>query len=158
MVRRPRMQAQLHIQAESHLINMVIQDNHIPNFSLIIKPHKLHHGYLQAAQAFAVWTYILSTDSSCFISAIINKVTGNTLEYHQLIKLPKYQDICTHSFANELGRLFQGICKNKGTKTCFFIKKLDILKGSTYTYGRIVCNYCPQKNEPHRTCLTIGGN
>ncbi len=41
----PTDQAQLCTCAESHLINMVIQDNHLPNFSLIIKPHKLHHGY-----------------------------------------------------------------------------------------------------------------
>ncbi len=64
----------------------------------------------------------------------------------------------TPSFANELGRLFQSICKHKGTNTCFFIKKLDVPKGCTYTYGRIVCNYCPQKDEPHRTWLTLGGN
>jgi hypothetical protein len=35
---------------------MVVQDNHIPNFSLVIKPYKLYHGYLQAAQALAVRT------------------------------------------------------------------------------------------------------
>jgi hypothetical protein len=54
MVRRLQTQAQLHTQVESHLINMVIQDDLIPNFSLVIKPHKLHHGYSQAAQALAV--------------------------------------------------------------------------------------------------------
>jgi hypothetical protein len=27
-----------------------------------------------------------------------------------------------------------------------------------YTYGRIVCNYCPWKDKPHRTWLTVGGN
>jgi hypothetical protein len=69
---------------------MVIQDNLIPNFSLFIKPHKLHHGYLQAAQALVVQTFILGTDSSCFIGPIIDKYTGNTLEYCQLIKIPKY--------------------------------------------------------------------
>jgi hypothetical protein len=26
------------------------------------------------------------------------------------------------------------------------------------TYGRICCNYCPQKDEPHRTRLTVGSN
>jgi hypothetical protein len=53
-VRCPRTQAQLCTQAEFHLINMVIKDNLIPNFSLNIKPHTLHHSYLQAAQALAV--------------------------------------------------------------------------------------------------------
>jgi hypothetical protein len=132
MVRRPWTQAQLHSQAESHLINMIIQDDHIPNFSLIIKPHKLHHGYSQAAQALAVRTYILGTDTSCFNGAIIDKDTDDTLKYCKLIKIPKYQDIIwTHSFANELGRLFQGIHEQKGANTCFFIKKSDVPKGRT---------------------------
>jgi hypothetical protein len=67
----------------------------MPNCSLAIKPHKLHRGYSQAAQALVVQTYILGTDSSCFIGTIINKDTGNTLEYHQLIKIAKYWDIWT---------------------------------------------------------------
>jgi hypothetical protein len=136
---------------------MVIQVNLIANFSLNIKPHNLHHGYAQAAQALAVWTYILCAISSCFIGAIIDKDTGDTLEYCQLIKIPKYQDIWTQSFANELGRLFQGIRKHKGTNTCFFTKKLDVSKGCMYTYGCIVCNYHPHKDKPHRTWLTMGG-
>ncbi len=61
-------------------------------------------------------------------------------------------------FANELGWLFQGVCKHKGANTCFFIKNLYVPKGCTYTYGRIVCNYQPQKDEPHRAHLTMGGD
>jgi hypothetical protein len=101
--------------------------------------------------------YVLGTDSCCFIGTIINKDTGDTIEYCHLIKIPNYQDIWTHSFANELGSLFQDIHEHKGTNTFFFIKKLDVPKGRTYMYGRIVCNYCPQKNEPHRTWLRVGG-
>jgi hypothetical protein len=26
------------------------------------------------------------------------------------------------------------------------------------TYGRIVCNYCPEKKDPHHTRITMGGN
>jgi hypothetical protein len=26
------------------------------------------------------------------------------------------------------------------------------------TYGRIVCNYCPKKNDPHRMRIMMGGN
>jgi hypothetical protein len=154
----PQTCAQLHNQAEVHLINIVIHDNLMPNCSLTVKPPKLHHGYLQGVQALLVWTYVLGTDSICFISTIINDGTGNTLEYFQLIKIPKYCDIWTGSFANELGQLFQGICKQKGTDTFFFIKKLDVPKGRTYTYGCIVCNYHPQKDKPHRTWLTVGGD
>jgi hypothetical protein len=49
IAKRPRTQAQLRTQVESHLINMVIQDNLMPNCYLTIKPHKLHHGYSHAA-------------------------------------------------------------------------------------------------------------
>jgi hypothetical protein len=130
----------------------------MPNCSLAIKPHKLHHSYSQATQALAVWTYLLGADSTFFISAIIDKETGNTLKYCQLIKIPKYQDIWMRSFANELGQLFQGIREHKGTDTCFFIKKLDVPGRRTYTYGCIVCNYHPQKDESHRTWLTMDGD
>jgi hypothetical protein len=116
---------------------MVSQDDFMPNCSTSIKPHKLHHSYSQAVQAPAVRTYVLGADSSCFISAIIGKETFDPLEYCQLIKIPKYWDIWTCSFANELERLFQGICKHKGTDTCFFIKKSDAPKGRTYTYGQL---------------------
>jgi hypothetical protein len=137
---------------------MLIQDDHLPNFSLVIKPHKLHHSYSQANQALAVQSNILGTDSSCFISAIIDKDTGDKVKYHQRIKIPNYQDLWTRSFANKLGRLFQGISKHKATNTCLFIKKLDVPKGRTYTYGHTVCNYCPQKDKTHRIRLTVGGN
>jgi hypothetical protein len=105
-----------------------------------------------------VQTYVLGTDSTCFIGTIIDKDTGDTLKCCQLIKISKYQGIWRRSFANELWRLFQGIGKHKGTDTCFFIKKSDDLKGRTYTNGLILCNYCPQKDESHRTWLTMGGN
>jgi hypothetical protein len=49
-------------------------------------------------------------------------------------------------------------CEHKGTDTCFFIKKLDVPMGRTFTYACIVCNYRPQKDEPHRIWLTMGGD
>ena len=81
---------------------MVIQDDLMPNCSLAIKPHKLHHGYSQATQAILVQTYVLGTNSTCFIGAIIDDNTGNTLKYQQLIKIPKYWDIWTQSLPMNL--------------------------------------------------------
>ncbi len=57
-----------------------------------------------------------------FIGAVIDDNTGNVLEYRHLIKSEKYKRIWKRSFANELGRLFQGIRDVPGTDTCFFIK------------------------------------
>ena len=62
------------------------------------------------------------------------------------------------SFANELGRLAQGIRDIDGTNNIDFIPYVDVPKDQTVTYGRIVCTYRPQKDEKHRTRLTVGGN
>ena len=62
------------------------------------------------------------------------------------------------SFANELGRLAQGIRDIPGTDTIDFIPFSEVPEGETVTYGRIVCTFRPQKDEPNRTRLTVGGN
>ncbi len=70
----------------------------------------------------------------------------------------KHKRIWVRSFANELGRLFQGIRNVPGTDTCFFIRKSQVPKHKRATYGRIVCNIRLQKEEIHRTRMTAGGN
>jgi hypothetical protein len=64
------------------------------------------------------------------------------------------------SFANELGRLPQGIGTRMltGTNTCFFIPKKQVPTDRTVIYGRIVASIRPQKTETHRTRLTVGGD
>jgi hypothetical protein len=58
----------------------------------------------------------------------------------------------------ECGRLFQGIRDITGTDTCFFIKLTNIPKDIKITYGKIVCDYKPQKQEKERVRLTVGGD
>jgi hypothetical protein len=58
----------------------------------------------------------------------------------------------------QIGWLFQGIQHPKGTDTCFFICKEQILLDKRPSYGCICCNFCPQKEEHHCTRLTVGGN
>ena len=75
--------------------------------------------------------------------------------------MPKYKPIWTRSFSNELGRLAQGVGgRVEGTNTMFFIPKNKVPQDrfKDVTYGRIVVDYRPQKEEPHRTRLTVGGN
>ena len=65
------------------------------------------------------------------------------------------------SFANELGRLAQGIGqREKGTNTIYFIPHSQIPsdRRKDITYGRICVDHRPQKTEPNRTRLTVGGN
>ena len=93
--------------------------------------------------------------------SIIDKDTGEELEYRHLIKREKYKEKAERSFENELGRLAQGVGGHeKGTNTIFFIphKKFPETRQKDVTYGRICVNWRPQKAEPLRTRLTVGGN
>jgi hypothetical protein len=92
-----------------------------------------------------------NTASINFIGAIVNDIMGNILKYRHLIKSNTHKDIWHHSFANKLGRLFQGIRDIKGTDTCFFIAKDKMPWHKQATYGCICCNYHPQKDKPHCT-------
>ena len=61
-----------------------------------------------------------------FANVIIDEDTEKSLEYRYLVKMEKYHDTWTASFANELGRLAQGIHEVPVTNTIFFIPKSDI--------------------------------
>jgi hypothetical protein len=81
------------------------------------------------------------------------------MEYRHLIKSDKHKAAWAHSFANELGRLAQGIAKReKGTNTIFFIphSKIPQDRRRDVTYGRICVDHRPQKKEANRTQLTVG--
>ena len=92
-------------------------------------------------------------------NVVIDPTTGASLEYRNIIKGPT-KDIRKNSFANEIGRLAQGVGTRMpyGTNTIFFIPKKKVPEGRTVTYGRIVAEIIPQKAETHRTKLTVGVN
>jgi hypothetical protein len=57
--------------------------------------------------------------------AVINEETGKSMEYKDLLKDPKYREDWSRAAANEFGRLFNAVGKNKdgtqrvvGTNTC----------------------------------------
>eukprot|EP00957_Ditylum_brightwellii_P077420 5882175-Ditylum_brightwellii.AAC.1 len=62
------------------------------------------------------------------------------------------------SFANELDRLANGVGTRipQGTNTISFTPKSAMPNDKTVTYGCIVCDIHPQKEETHCTCLTCG--
>ena len=83
------------------------------------------------------------------------------MEYRHLIGNPKYREIWGQAYGNELGRLAQGMeGRVKVTNTIFFISKEDLPAAiwKDVTYGRIVVKYCPEKSDPNRFRLTVGGN
>eukprot|EP00804_Cyclotella_cryptica_P006014 CCRYP_000255-RA/>CCRYP_000255-RA protein AED:0.25 eAED:0.25 QI:0/0/0/1/1/1/2/0/796 len=93
------------------------------------------------------------------VAAVIDNDTGDSLEYRHLIKHPKYKEIWSRSYANELGRLTDGIRDIPGTKTMQYIRKSDIPKNrlKSVAYSKIVVVERPQKKEKERTRLTVVG-
>ena len=57
-----------------------------------------------------------------FAGAVADPDTGKQLEYRDLIAQAETKPTWSKSFANEIGRLAQGIRNIKGTNTIFFIK------------------------------------
>jgi hypothetical protein len=60
--------------------------------------------------------------------------------------------------SNKLGRICQGIRDIAGTNTAFFIDFKSITKDRKITYGKLVCEFKPNKNEKHQVRLTVGGD
>jgi hypothetical protein len=105
----------------------------------------------------------LRRPSHQYAHAVIDTVTGKSCEYRHLIsgKVNGHsKDDWEKSFANELGRLAQGVGTRmaSGTNTIAFIKKENVPADRIPTYGRIVVSVRPQKTEPYRTRLTVGGD
>ena len=57
-----------------------------------------------------------------------------------------------------MGKLAQGIRGVKGIDTVISILKYQVPKDKKLTYGKIVCEVKPEKEEKGRTRLTVGGN
>jgi hypothetical protein len=88
--------------------------------------------------------------------AIIDPDTGAAMEFRHLIKSSRQQIVWTRSFANELGRLTQGVGgRETGTNTCLYIRHEQIPpdRRGDVTYERICVDYRPQKKESERTRL-----
>ena len=134
----------------------------IPIIKVKIPQLKYAQGYDAANHALQLWQLQTKMHTNFpnegFARAIIDDETRKSLEFRHLIKIDKYRDIWMKSFANELGRLAQGICDITGTDTIDFIPHAEVIFRTTVTYRRIVYTYRPHKTENHRTRLTVGGN
>jgi hypothetical protein len=125
-------------------------------------PPPRHRYPLRSQQAHIVATVIPNNNPPLppqQANSVIDAITGNSQEYRHLIKGPDRQ-IWLTSYANELGRLAQGVGKRMptGTNTLFFIPISAVPKGRNFTYGNVVCTIPPQKAEPHRSRLVVGGD
>ena len=96
------------------------------------------------------------------LNNMIDQTTGYLCTYKKIstgkIKGQKLQTWTT-SFCNKIALLAQGIRDDiKGTNTVFFIPQSSVPNNKRVTYGLIVCDIKPDKQEQHRTRITIGGN
>ena len=83
------------------------------------------------------------------------------MEYRHLVKHPKHKTLWSGAFSKEVGRLAQGFPGIvEGTDTLNFIFKHEIPSDrlKDVTYARIVCNYRPEKKDPHQCRITVGVN
>jgi hypothetical protein len=80
------------------------------------------------------------------------------MQYKDLMKDPIFGPLFEIGLSNELGRICQGIRDVAGTNTAFFIDLYNIPKDRKTTYGKLVCDFKPNKTEKHRVGLTVGGD
>ncbi len=76
---------------------------------------------------------------------------------HLLVN-PKYKELWGKSYTKELGSLAQGMPGvSKGTNIIVFIHREDIPPNHKrdITYTRVCVNYCPEKEDPNHTPVTI---
>eukprot|EP00956_Cyclotella_meneghiniana_P043249 scaffold260206_cov139-Cyclotella_meneghiniana.AAC.1 len=93
--------------------------------------------------------------------AVLDAKTGELMEYRHLLKNPEYCDVWSKAGAKEIGRLAQGLPGVvEGTNTMFF-KSYDEIpqdRKKDVTYARICVNYRPEKEDPNRVRITVGGD
>jgi hypothetical protein len=120
------------------------------------------------ADGFAYLCAALEKVDSQSALSILDPTTGDFLEHCQLCRDPRYKTTWDTSYANELGHLCQGIGSGPtpnsqrivGTNTFCLIDYNDIPlhKRKEICHTMVVCKVRPEKDNPDRTRITIGGN
>ena len=90
---------------------------------------------------------------------VINPDTGVYLEYRHLIQ-GSDKDIWVKALANDFGRLAQAVKGRMptGNSTIFIIHPREIPTHKKVTYGRLVVDIRPLKEEKYRVRITVGGD
>lgn len=104
---------------------------------------------------------LIDIEEYCY--GVVHPVTKETItHYRKLIKDPLLKELWLKAMSKELHRLAQGCTGiTKGTNTIFYLSHADICKipqDRTVTYARIVIDHRPQKEDPNRVRITVGGN
>ena len=103
-------------------------------------------------------------DIEHFCAGVVHPETGETItSYKKLIADPITYDVWSRAFGKEFGSLAQGdnLTGEKGTNCLYVMSPEDVKKipkDRVITYGRIVVDYRPQKDDPNRVRITAGGD
>jgi hypothetical protein len=96
---------------------------------------------------------------------MVHPTTGETItSYKRLINDPETAKIWQTAFGKDFGGMAQGDDKTgqKGTNSLFMMKHEEKAmaknEGKMWMYTRIVIDYKPQKEDPNRVRITVGGN
>ena len=89
-----------------------------------------------------------------YANAVIDGETGEIMEYRHLLKNPKHRERWQKAFSREIRRLATV------TETIKFVLMSEIPKDrlKDQTYARIVADERPEKPEPDRIRVTMGGD
>ena len=101
----------------------------------------------------------LSTHHQPSLNVVYDPVSGQYLEYRQLLKTPEKQ-VWENGCSKEFARLCQGRSRDdtSGTDTITWIHPHELPANKRPTYIRVCANYRPQKSDPYRVRCTLGGN
>ena len=99
-----------------------------------------------------------------YCAPVIHPTTGEIItKYSKLANDPETIEVWTTLFGKEFGSLAQGENRTgaKGKDISFVLTYQEIREITTdrvFTYGRLVVDYRPQKDDPNRVRLASGGN
>ena len=95
-----------------------------------------------------------------FTNTVMNPTTGTEARIRDLLAGrvdgqdgPTWREVTCREF----GRLMQGWKNVNGTNTLFSIHRCNIPTKKTIAYIRMVADFRPQKPDPHRIHITVGG-
>ena len=95
-------------------------------------------------------------------NGMVHPDTKETItRYSELINDPVLRFVWIIAMCIEPGRLSNGYKDTKGTQTVHYMthEEIKCIPGyRTVTYAHIVVDFRPQKKDPNRVRITVGGN
>ena len=116
------------------------------------------HMYPLRSRAQAKNTVETIGEGAVALQGALDKATGKTQGYTQLIRIPD-KKTWTTALSNGIGRLAQGVGNRVNvTNTIFLVHHSEVPSGKRVTYGRIAVSIRPNKAETYRVHITVGGD